>query len=114
MEYFKEASFLVIGERLPKYMPLATVLLIIARIIADVKICIVPSDPCTNERMNGSISETPTIAETASNPELPTVDFTNPVITERMTNNSAKPIAGRISNGFCKSGTSASDAGSSL
>jgi hypothetical protein len=45
MENFKEASFLVFGERLIKYTPLATVLLINARIIADVKICIVPSEP---------------------------------------------------------------------
>ena len=114
MEYFNAVSFLVEEESDQKYTAFAIVLLIIAKIIADVKICMVPSDPCTSERMKGSISETPTIADTASNPELPTVDFTNPVITERTTKSSAKPMAGRISNGFCKSGTSDSDAGISF
>ena len=90
------------------------VLLIKARIIADVKICNDPSDPCTTERIKGVISETPTIAETPSNPELPTVDFTNPVTIESITNIIAKPMAGRISNGFCNSGISDSDAGCSL
>jgi hypothetical protein len=45
IEYFNAVSFLVVGERLPKYIAFAIVLLIIARIIAEVKICIVPSDP---------------------------------------------------------------------
>ena len=81
-------------------MPLIIVLLIIEIIIAESTI--VPTGNCLliKERINGSMSVTPTIADRTSTPLPPKNCFTQIVTIESKTKRKAKMTAGFISKGF--------------
>ena len=70
-EWVMIVSLRVVGDRNPKYTPFAIVLLSIAIMIAGIATRDSASALWTNERMNGTISETPTIADNPSTPASP-------------------------------------------